>query len=113
MDQNPNKENRVNYDDIEIGNVNAGGGTMHYYKDEPYTGIIVEYNDQGVLVAEFSVKDGHDHRKSILYHDNGQIREEHFRSYNRPYGLYREWDEQGNLMTTIDFGPEYDPTLDQ
>ncbi|WP_454881425.1 toxin-antitoxin system YwqK family antitoxin [Sphingobacterium detergens] len=100
---------KVNFEDIEIGNVDAGGGNMYYYNDEPFSGTIVEYNAEGVLIGEISVLNGSSHGKSVLYYDNGQKMEELFQSYSRPYGIFRKWDENGNLIKEIDFGPEYQP----
>ena len=98
----------VNFDDIEINNFDAGGGAEYYYNNEPFTGTIVEYNDS-VLIAEFTILNGSKHGKTALYYNNGQIMEEGYISYNRPYGLYKEWDENGNLIKEINFGPEYQP----
>jgi hypothetical protein len=32
--------------------------------------------------------------------------EERYIKYNLSYGLYKEWDENGNLTFEFDFGPE-------
>ncbi|MEN5233185.1 hypothetical protein [Sphingobacterium faecium] len=100
---------RVNFDEIETGSPNRGGGNMYYYKDEPFTGLIEEYNENGVLIAELTVKNGNVHGRSANYYNSGQIMDEKYIAYNRPYGFYREWDESGNLIEEIDFGPEHTP----
>lgn len=100
---------KVNFDDIEIGNVDAGGGTMFYHNDMPFSGIIEEYNSEGVLIGEISVLNGSKHGRVAMYYDNGKIMQEFYQSYNRPYGILRNWDENGNLTKEIDFGPEYQP----
>jgi len=82
---------------------------MYYYNDEPFSGTIVEYNAEGVLVGEISVLNGSKQGKTVLYYNNGQKMEEVYQSYNRAYGIYREWDENGNLIKEIDFGLEYQP----
>ena len=99
----------VNFDDIEIMAPDYGGGTVFYYNNQPFTGTVVEYNSNNVLVGEITVVNGSTHGKVTLYFDNGNKMEEHFESYNRPYGLSRKWDENGNLIKQVDFGAEYQP----
>ncbi|HEY6142183.1 MAG TPA: hypothetical protein VIV55_01970 [Flavobacterium sp.] len=98
----------VNFDDIEINNFDAGGGAEYYYNNEPFTGTIVEFNNN-VLIGEITVVGGYKKGRVAIYYDNGQIMEEHFESFNRPYGNSRKWDENGNLVKQIDFGTEYQP----
>ncbi|MPT32048.1 MAG: hypothetical protein E2600_10375 [Chryseobacterium sp.] len=95
----------VNFDDIEIIAPDYGGGTVFYYNNQPFTGKIVEYNN--ILIGEFEVVNGSKHGRTASYYDNGQIMEEGYISYNRPYGHFKEWDKNGNLIKEIDFGPEY------
>jgi antitoxin component YwqK of YwqJK toxin-antitoxin module len=100
---------KVNFDDIEIANIDAGGGAIYHYQNSPFTGTIVEYNNLGILVGELTIVNGSKKGRTVLFYDNGQIMEESFESYNRPYGLYRKWDENGNLLEEYDFGPEFQP----
>lgn len=99
----------VNFDDIEINNFDAGGGAIYYHNNQPFTGTIVEYNSNNVLIGEITVVNGSKHGKVTLYFDNGNKMNEYFESYNRPYGLSRKWDENGNLIKQVDFGAEFQP----
>lgn len=99
----------VNFDEIESMHPNAGGGSVFFFKDQPFTGLIVEFNDFGKIVGEISVVNGNKQGRITLYYDNGNIMQEHFEKYNRPYGISRKWDEMGNLVNEYDFGPEFTP----
>ncbi len=98
----------VNFDDIEIMAPDYGGGSVYYHNNQPFTGTIVEYSNN-ILVGEITVVNGSTKGRVAIYYDNGQIMEEHFESYNRPYGKSKKWDKNGNLIKEIDFGPEYQP----
>lgn len=39
----------VNFDDIEIANIDAGGGLIYHYNNQPFTGTIVEYNNNSSI----------------------------------------------------------------
>lgn len=67
----------VNIDDIEITNMDVGGGNVYYYNNLPFTGTIVEYNN-GVLIGEISIVKGSKEGRIALYDNNGQIIDEHF-----------------------------------
>ena len=99
----------INFDDIEIMSPDDGGGSVFYYNNLPFTGTILEYSN-GVLVGEITVVDGSTNGRVALYYNNGSIKEEYFQSYNRPFGIYKSWDENGNLFEEQDFGDEY-PSL--
>lgn len=99
----------VNFDDIEINSFDAGGGAIYFHNNQPFTGTIVEYNNNNVLIGEFEVLNGSKHGRTASYFNNGQILEEGYISYNRPYGIYKKWNESGNLIKQVDFGAEYQP----
>lgn len=99
----------VNFDEIESMHPNAGGGSVFFFEDKPFTGLIVEYNEDDILVGEISVVNGNKEGKISLYYNSGQIMVEHFEKFNRPYGICRKWDEGGNLISEYDFGSEFTP----
>lgn len=99
---------RIDFDNIEIMHPDAGGGSVYYYQGKPFTGTIVEFKD-GVLVGEITVVDSHTKGRVASYFANGKLEEEYFESYNRMYGVYRRWDEKGNLVSEHDYGEEYKP----
>lgn len=96
---------RVTYEELENRGFDAGGGEILYYRGNPFTGTIVEYRN-GVLIGEQEFEDGHLGGAQRSYYANGNIHEEYFITFNRDYGLFREWDEQGNVIRQKDFGPK-------
>ncbi|MFD2146904.1 endonuclease V [Mucilaginibacter antarcticus] len=99
----PDKSLRVVYEDLQNKGFDAGGGEILHYKEKPFTGTIVEYVN-GSLVCEDEFTDGHIGGAQRSYHQNGQLSEEYFKAYNTSYGLYKRWDEQGNITYQEDRG---------
>lgn len=95
----------VEFDDIEIMHPDAGGGNVYFYNGQPFSGTIVEHIN-GVLVGETTVLNGSTQGRVASYFNNGQIMEEYFKKYNRLYGIYKEWDENGTLISAVECGPE-------
>ena len=95
----------ININDIEIKHPDIGGGSVFWYQGQPFTGTIVEYKNN-ILVAEISVVNSHTEGRVAIYYINGQIKQEYFEKYNDTYGIYRDWDESGNLISEIDYGAE-------
>ena len=95
----------INFDEIDILNVDAGGGNIYHCQNQPFTGTIVEYKNN-ILAGEITVVNGSTQGRVALYYNNGQIMEEFFEKNNRLYGIYKEWDEDGNLTSQVDCGPE-------
>ena len=92
----------IDINDIEIMNPDEGGGSVYWYQGQPFTGKIVEYKNN-ILVAEIIVIDSHTEGRVAFYYNNGQIMQEYFEKYNDTYGVYRDWDEDGNLISEIDY----------
>lgn len=97
---------RIPYEKLENRGFDSGGGEILYYRGKPFTGTIVEYYENGMLLGEEEFDNGHVGGAQRTYHPNGQLAEEHFIAFNTSYGLLREWDEQGNLVSEHDFGPK-------
>lgn len=95
----------VEFDEIEIMHPDAGGGNVYFYNGQPFSGTIVEHIN-GVLVGEITVINGSTQGRVASYFNNGQIMEEYFKKYNRLYGIYKEWDENGTLISAVECGPE-------
>ena len=95
----------VELDDIEIMHPDAGGGNVYFYDGQPFSGTIVEHIN-GVLVGEITIINGSTQGRVASYFNNGQIMEEYFKKYNRLYGIYKEWDENGTLISEVECGPE-------
>lgn len=97
---------RVNFDEIDVLNTDIYGSNIFYRGNEIFTGTIVEYNNEGVIIGELTVVNGTINGRVALYYDNGQIMEEGFQKYNRYYGSFKEWDKNGKLIRQVDFGTE-------
>jgi antitoxin component YwqK of YwqJK toxin-antitoxin module len=96
---------RIEYEDLEHRGMDAGGGDILYHCGQPFTGIVVLYAD-GVLISEEEFTDGHLGGAQRQYHLNGQIEEEYFIALNTHYGLYRKWDQEGNVVKQFVLGPK-------
>ncbi|WP_412468367.1 toxin-antitoxin system YwqK family antitoxin [Pedobacter sp. KLB.chiD] len=96
---------RVNMDDdsIQYAGIDEGGGNMWNYNGVPFTGIIEEFYDNGNLVGEIECKNGYTDGLQTEYYENGQINEEYYLKYNRRYGTYKHWDENGVLLVHLVF----------
>lgn len=95
----------VEFDDIELKHPNEGGRNVYFYNGQPFTGTIVEHNN-GILVGERTVVNGHTQGRVATHFDNGQLNYEYFEKYNQMYGLYKRWNENGVMEVEVDYGPE-------
>jgi antitoxin component YwqK of YwqJK toxin-antitoxin module len=97
---------RIKFEDIQLKHPDIGGGNVFYYLDLPFTGIVVEYDENNNLMSEISVVESHTHGRVASFYSNGQIEEEYFEKNNKMYGFYRKWDENGKLVIEYDYGLE-------
>lgn len=98
----------ITWDEIELMHPDACDGSVFYYQGKPFTGLLVEYHANGNLISEIEVFNSHTHGRIREFHINGMLKEEYYKKFNRFYGFYKMWDENGNLISTKDFGPEPD-----
>lgn len=93
----------INFNDIniEVKHPDAGGGSTYYYQGQPFTGTIVEFHDNGNLIGETEIKNSYIDGRIRQYYENGQIEEEKFKRFNRIYGTYKYWNEEGILILHI------------
>ena len=95
----------VDINDIEIMNPDEGGGSVYWYQGQPFTGKIVEFKNN-ILIGEISVVNSHTEGRVAFYYDNGQMESEYFKKFNQTYGIYKRWDESGNLVKEVNYGAE-------
>lgn len=100
---------RLSYEDLDLVGFDAGGGEIMYYRGRPFTGISVDYGINGQVLTEQEFTDGHLGGVQREYYLNGQMSEEYFVAYNTDYGIYRQWDREGNLTSERNLGtkPQY------
>ncbi|WP_121812749.1 toxin-antitoxin system YwqK family antitoxin [Mucilaginibacter kameinonensis] len=89
----------VSYEDVEQKGTDAGGDIIYYYQNEPLTGIIKDYKD-GVLVGEAEFTDGHRGGIQREYnYPSGILVEEYFIKFNKLEGSFKNWDDNGILVS--------------
>ncbi len=90
---------RIDVSQIEFMALDAGGGETYYYQGQPFTGIVEEfYPNTTNLISEVECVNGSIHGFIRDFHPNGQIEREYFKKFNRIYGEYKKWDENGILI---------------
>ncbi|MDV6169996.1 hypothetical protein R1T16_16275 [Flavobacterium sp. DG1-102-2] len=92
---------RVLYDDLENAGFDAGGGEILNYKGLPFTGIIVEYYENGILLSEEEYKNGYKDGVNRGFYNNGQMEEECYIKYNRIIEHYKRWTSKGRLIMFV------------
>jgi antitoxin component YwqK of YwqJK toxin-antitoxin module len=97
---------RLTYEELENRGFDAGGGEILYYQGVPFTGTVVAYYENGRPLTEEEFQDGHLGGAQREYHENGQLGEEYFIAFNTPYGMYKKWDKNGNLIKEFSFVPK-------
>ena len=97
---------RVNFDDLDQVDQDAGGGNVYHYQGVPFTGIAEIYYPNQQLEAEFEIVDGSENGFCNEYHENGQLEYENFIRFNRYYGDSKLYDDQGNLLLHLSWDEE-------
>lgn len=93
------KELRVNNEDLILKGVDSGGSPILYYKDNPFTGVALTYEDGGWLSLEEEFQNGYLEGWIKSYFENGQLEEEYYLHNNEvKEGTYNQYDEQGNKL---------------
>lgn len=99
---------RVLYDDLEIVGFDGGGSKILHYKGDPFTGFVVDYNENSTLAFEAEYKNGHQDGVNRSFYNNGQIEEEYYTKYNRILKHFKRWTSKGRLIKHITFNEEGD-----
>ena len=90
---------------LQLVGFDAGGGEMYHFNGEPFTGMIIFRNSNGIKESEVSFVSGFKCGVIREYYVNGMMADEYYIKLNRLYGINTEWDEEGN-STITDYGPE-------
>lgn len=78
---------------------NWGGGVCRY-RGVLFEGILYEYFPNTTqLSSESEYKEGIPDGRQVDYWPNGYIKSELFEKYNDIYGSFKQWNEQGVLIT--------------
>ena len=57
-------------------------------------------------------KNGRKDGLSKVWYENGQLVHEINYMYGKPYGVVKKWSEDGQLIETLDYGPNYNINID-
>jgi len=76
------------------------------YKDKKRDGKWIYYYENGNIWSEGFFKNGKSDGKRILYSKNGKIFIEGYYQDDRPVGVWKYYDEQGNLLRIDDLNKE-------
>ena len=98
------KENilRVKDEDLEFIDIDGGGTPIYHYQGKPFTGMLLEYYDN-ILYREIEYLKGYEEGVERVYYDNGKIKYEFHSKNNKPHGISKNWDEEGNLISTTEW----------
>lgn len=90
---------RINIDEAEDWYIDGGGELAFKYQGTPFTGIIEELDDNGILCLEQEYLGGVLEGWVRGYFPTGQLAEE-YQSHNNKVvpGTFRSFDEAGNLL---------------
>ncbi|WP_338946174.1 toxin-antitoxin system YwqK family antitoxin [Fusobacterium canifelinum] len=69
----------------------------------PYTGVIENYNDKGVLEAKVEFKDGKMNGSSKIYYPNGKLGSEATFKDNVQVGVQKDYYENGKLKLELPY----------
>lgn len=93
---------RVNYKNLELLFMDAGGSPFYRYQGIPFTGIVEFYYESGIISSEEEYEDGYQQGWVRYYYENGNIESEYkaFDVETVP-GTYKRFDENGNLVFSM------------
>ena len=93
---------RVKDEDLEFTGIDGGGIPIYHYQEKPFTGILLEYYDE-ILYREIEYKNGYEEGVENVYYENGKIQYEFNSKNNKLHGICKDWDENGNLLSTSEW----------
>ena len=95
---------RVKDEDLEFIDIDGGGIPIYHYQGKPFTGIIVDYFfGTNIIAGETEYINGYQEGVDRVYYENGKIEYECFKKDNKLHGIYRDWDKEGNLISTTEW----------
>lgn len=86
--------------DIDDPDVDMDDGERLYYRGEPFTGEVVEYQ-RGAMVSLITYADGFEDGPSQAWYVDGTLRSEGAMSQGLPIGESRVWHPNGVLATRV------------
>ncbi len=88
--------------DLTIPRLDGGGVPIFYYKGKPFTGIVYEKHKNGLIAWEEEYLEGYQEGWIRYYFENGKLNQESKNHNNMTIdNTFKEWDEDGNLITSF------------
>lgn len=95
---------RVKDEDLEFIGIDGGGIPIYHYQGKPFTGIIVDYfTGSNIVAGETEYINGYRDGVDREYYENGKIQYEFNSKNNKLHGICKDWDENGNLLSTSEW----------
>nr|WP_294943637.1 hypothetical protein [uncultured Mucilaginibacter sp.] len=89
----------VGFGDLQSRGTDSGGDIIYHHQGLPFTGVIQERMDD-ILVGEAEFTDGHRGGVQREYdRHNGQLLEEYTIRFNKMEGDFKEWNNNGILIS--------------
>jgi MORN repeat variant len=85
---------RVDWEELELGD-----DQLIFWKDQPFTGVAVEFFPDGTLWSEVPHLKGVRHGVTRQWYPSGKLRDEISYWEGGLHGYHRVWDEQGRLVS--------------
>lgn len=90
---------RVEFDDLELIGFDYGGSEIFHYQGKPFTGFL-ETKENGIVYGEEEFQEGYKEGiQRSYYFPSGNIEHEYFLKNNGLNGIFKKWDEDGNLTS--------------
>ncbi len=90
---------KVKYEELEFAGYDGGGSAIYKYQGGYFTGIILDFNQDGILIGETEYKNGYIEGMQREYYQSGKLEAEYYEKNNLLDGIFKEWDEAGNLIS--------------
>jgi len=90
---------KVKEEDLEFIDIDGGGIPIYHYQGKPFTGLMMEYYGKE-LFRELGYVNGYQEGIERVFYDNGKIKHEFYLKNNKLHGECKQWDEEGNLIST-------------
>lgn len=89
---------RINVEDTDIDD-----GLRYLYQGEPFTGEVVEANQDGQILSLITLSGGIGHGPDLSWHPDGQRKTETTVQEGRAVGIGRAWHPNGQLAEEREF----------
>lgn len=93
---------RIREEDLEFIDIDGGGIPIYNYQGIPFTGLLLEYYDN-TFYREIEYINGYQDGIERVFYENGNIKHEFHSKNNKLHGICKDWDEQGNLLSTTEW----------